>query len=109
MASETSRVCKYCSYKKIAAEFRVGAKTTEWHNYRRKNGNNVRIIHCLRTRIKSFLKAQYGLYIDHINPLSSFNSANTKQQYEACHYTNLQLLWWRDNLVEGGAPHSREG
>lgn len=37
-----------------------------------------------------------GYHIDHIVPVSS---ANTQEELEKlCHYTNLQPLWWEDNL-----------
>lgn len=38
-------------------------------------------------------------HIDHIIPLAS---ATTEEElYNLCHYTNLQPLWWSDNLSKG--------
>lgn len=44
----------------------------------------------------------YGKWhIDHIKPCASFDLTNKKEQLECFHYTNLQPLWARDNILKG--------
>jgi hypothetical protein len=42
----------------------------------------------------------YGWHIDHIKPVSSFDLTDSDQQRQCFHYTNLQPLWAKDNLIK---------
>ena len=42
-----------------------------------------------------------GWHLDHIIPLSS--AKNEEELRELCHYTNIQPLWWDDNLRKGSS------
>lgn len=37
-------------------------------------------------------------HIDHIRPCASFDLTDPVQQHQCFHYSNLQPLWWKDNL-----------
>jgi len=45
---------------------------------------------------KKFMQGK--IHIDHITPLSSFDLSIEKNQYEACHFSNIQPLWASANL-----------
>ena len=41
------------------------------------------------------------IHIDHIIPCASFDLKDPKQQAKCFHYTNLQPLWAKENLIKG--------
>jgi hypothetical protein len=61
-------------------------------------------IHELKIHIESQFKTgmtwdnweQFGWHLDHKIPLAS--AKNKEEMFNLCHYTNLQPLWWRDNI-----------
>jgi hypothetical protein len=67
--------CDVITFKKyLESQFKEGMN---WNNYGRK-----------------------GWHIDHIRPCSNFDLSNLEQQKQCFHYTNLQPLWWKDNLIK---------
>ena len=44
---------------------------------------------------------RFGWHVDHIIPCAAFDLRCPVQQLTCFHYSNLQPLWWRDNLKKG--------
>jgi light-regulated signal transduction histidine kinase (bacteriophytochrome) len=81
-------------------------------NNNQKVGSAVKDLGCTIDELKPYLESKFqsgmtwdnwtsdGWHIDHIKPLSSFDLTDRHQFLEACHYTNLQPLWAKDNLLK---------
>ena len=79
----------------------------------KKNSKTQEMLGCSFADLKLHLEKQFrdgmtwennkffGWHLDHIVPISS---AKTEQDViKLCHYTNLQPLWWHENLSKGDA------
>jgi hypothetical protein len=83
-------------------------RLTEALKNNQKAGSAVKDLGCSIKELKVHLESKflpgmtwdnYGEWeIDHIVPLSGFNLTDRKEFLLACHYTNLQPMWWQDNL-----------
>ena len=95
--------CNLRRYIVSAVRGKTGAK---------KAANTIKLIGCSIQELKSHLESlwqtgmsweNYGLYgwhIDHIRPLASFDFTDPEQQKICFHFSNLQPLWAKDNLVK---------
>lgn len=76
-----------------------------------KRNKTFEIVGCTPKELSQYIELQFtdimswdnygkfGWHIDHIIPL---DSAKTEEElYKLCHYTNLQPLWWNENLSKG--------
>ena len=78
-----------------------------------KSGRFVELLGCSIEELRAYLQSkfqdgmtwsnygQFGWHIDHIKPCSYFDLSQPSQQRECFHYTNLQPLWWLDNIKKG--------
>ena len=96
---------------KLSGNLRSRLRRTINGNY--KSGSAVKDLGCSVKELKIYLESKFqpgmswdnwsrdGWHIDHIKPLASFDLTDRQQFLEACHYTNLQPLWAKENLSKG--------
>ena len=75
-----------------------------------KDYSTLELIGCSRNKFLKYVESKFkpgmtwenyglkGWHIDHIIPISNFNLIEKEEIKKACHYTNLQPLWWYENL-----------
>lgn len=76
-----------------------------------KSANTIELLGCPIQDLTKHLESKftegmtwenYGKWhIDHIRPCASFNLEDPEEQKRCFHWTNLQPLWARDNIVKG--------
>lgn len=77
-----------------------------------KSAATFELVGCTPKQLKEYLEslftagmswenyAYYGWHVDHKTPLAAYDMTDPAQQRIAFHYSNLQPLWWRDNLTK---------
>jgi len=83
-------------------------KNVVGHNYR--SQETLSLIGCSVEELKQYIEKQFkdnmdwnnygikGWHIDHIIPCVKFDLTKLEEQKKCFHYTNLQPLWWYENL-----------
>lgn len=78
-----------------------------------KSKSSIQLLGCTIDFFKEYLEKKfisgmtwdnygyYGWHIDHIIPCNSFDLSKPEEQIKCFHYTNLQPLWWNENLSKG--------
>jgi hypothetical protein len=76
----------------------------------KKAGTSLNLLGCSPEELKSHLEAKFkegmtwdnyginGWHIDHIKPCALFDLSLPEEQKQCFHFTNLQPLWWDENL-----------
>lgn len=94
--------------RKIARNLRGRLSQAVRNNY--KSGSAIKDLGCFICDLRTYRQSKFysnmswdnygrnGWHIDHIVPLCRFDLTNEVELKKACHYTNLQPLWWQDNL-----------
>jgi len=75
-----------------------------------KSAPTAELVACTKKECNEWLESQFlpGMtwenrdlwHIDHMKALESFDALDPAEQRKACHYTNLQPLWAKDNLEQ---------
>lgn len=77
-----------------------------------KCGSSVEMLGCTISEFKVYIEklwqkgmswdnwSKSGWHIDHIVPLDKFDLSDLTELQKACHYTNMQPLWSKENCIK---------
>jgi len=75
------------------------------------SNNTLKLLGCSLEFLRKHLQSKFTLgmtwsnygawHVDHIKPCASFDLTKESEQLKCFHYTNLQPLWAKDNLIKG--------
>jgi hypothetical protein len=83
-----------------------------------KSKHTSELLGCSVDDLKKHLESQFkegmswdnycfrGWHIDHIKPCASFDLSKPEEQAKCFHYSNLQPLWWYENLSKSKEKHN---
>lgn len=103
---------KYYSDKNFNIAMKLRARLRGVLKNKDKYSSVIKMLGCSFIDFKKYFKSKFTkgmtwkkfmqgkIHIDHIKPLSSFNLSIEKNQYKACHFSNIQPLWAKDNLTK---------
>jgi len=96
---------------KLASNIRCRLNMAIKNSHRR--GSAIKLLGCSVPFLKEYLEKRFltgmswdnwtvsGWHIDHIIPLNFFDLTDPIELKKACHYSNLQPLWAKDNIIKG--------
>lgn len=103
---------KYCNNIQFKLAHLLRGRIWKAIKNNQKTGSAVKDLGCSIQELKVYLESKFtegmnwdnwsnnGWHIDHIIPLASFDLTNREEFLKACHYTNLQPLWAKDNILK---------
>jgi len=94
----------------FAMRKRLRARIKQWLKGKGKSAPTAELVACTEKECNEWLESQFlpGMtwenrdlwHIDHMKPLDLFDALDPAEQRKACHYTNLQPLWAKDNFEQ---------
>jgi hypothetical protein len=107
-----------CAFTKISSALRSRIYDAITKAKATKRDKSMNLIGCTVLELMDHLAAKFteGMtwenhgkwHIDHIRPCSEFDLADPVEQMKCFHFSNLQPLWARDNLMKSGPKRNRK-
>lgn len=104
----SGRMCRECTRVKRNISRRIHSALRHY----KKSDSTMKLVGCSLGVLKRHIESQFttgmswdnygqfGWHIDHKIPCAAFDLNEPSQQRKCFHYTNLQPLWWHDNVSQ---------